>query len=163
MAEAGQYLDVVLDKLDDIRDVTEAGIRTLINAHRDGGGSFHAAGWNPRHVEGVEHFFFYALEYLTRRHFLHGQPVCLGVYIGAALQENRAEEMLMAIHHVGVDIRPEAMGVSWEDAAEAMRNLAWYVNQAGLFYTVANERPVTEAFIEQVRDRIYDRYGPWPN
>jgi glycerol dehydrogenase-like iron-containing ADH family enzyme len=163
VAKARQYLDTTLVKLDDIRDVTETGIRTMIDAHRYGGGSFHIAGWNPCHVEGVEHFFFYTLEYLTRRHFLHGQPVCLGVYIGAALQENRAEEMLGAIHHVGVDIRPEAMGVTWADVAEAMRQLAGYVEQAGLFYTIASDKPITEDFIERVRERIYATFGPWPN
>jgi glycerol dehydrogenase-like iron-containing ADH family enzyme len=56
--EARQVLDEVLEKLDEIRDVTDEGIRTLMNAHRWGGAAFHNAGWNPRHIEGVEHFFF---------------------------------------------------------------------------------------------------------
>ncbi len=71
-------LDSVLDHLDDIRAVNEVGIRTLMNAHRWGGATFHDSGWNPRHIEGVDHFFFYNLERLTGRHFIHGQPVGLG-------------------------------------------------------------------------------------
>jgi len=162
LAAASQaVLDSVLARLDDIHDVTEEGIRTLMNANRWGGAAFHNAGWNPRHIEGVDHFLFYTLEYLTHKPFIHGQPVCLGVYMGSALQENRAEEMLAAIHRVGVDIRPEAMGVAWEDVAEAMRRLRWYVEQAGLWYTIANEKPITEEFIAQMRERIYAVYGPW--
>jgi len=161
VAEAKAVLDSVMLKLDDIRDVTEEGIRTLMNAHRWGGAAFHNAGWNPRHIEGVEHFFFYTLEYLTVKPFIHGQPVCLGLYIGSALQENRAEEMLQAVHKVKVDIRPEAMGVTWDEAAEAMRKMAWYIEQAGLWYTVASARPVTEEFIAHIRERVTAVYGPW--
>ena len=65
--------------LDEIHDVNEAGIRTLMSAHRWGGAAFHDAGWNPRHIEGVDHFLFYNLERITGRHFIHGQPVGLGI------------------------------------------------------------------------------------
>jgi glycerol dehydrogenase-like iron-containing ADH family enzyme len=161
VAAARAQLDSVMAHLDDIREVNEEGIRTLMMANRWGGAAFHNAGWNPRHIEGIDHFFFYTLENLTGKHFIHGQPVCLGIYIGSALQDNDAEEMLAAIHRVGVDIRPEAMGVTWDDAAEAMRKLAWYVRYAGLWYTVADVRPITEDFIAQVKERLYSVFGPW--
>ena len=161
VAEARVQLDGVMAHLDDIREVNEQGIRTLMLANRWGGATFHNAGWNPRHIEGVDHFFFYTLENLSGKHFIHGQPVCLGIYIGSALQDNEAEKMLAAIHRAGVDIRPEAMGVTWEAAAEAMRKLAWYVRYAGLWYTVADVRPVTEDFIARIKDRVYATYGPW--
>ncbi|HVR79133.1 MAG TPA: hypothetical protein VMS99_12175 [Acidimicrobiia bacterium] len=109
--------------LDDIREVNETGIRALMGAHRWGGATFHDAGWNPRHIEGVEHFFFYNLERLTGKHFIHGQPVGLGIYIGSLLQENQADLMLSALHRVGVDIRPEAMGVDWVDVAARVTTL----------------------------------------
>jgi glycerol dehydrogenase-like iron-containing ADH family enzyme len=159
--EAKQVLDNVLVRLDDIHDVTDRGIRTLMNAHRWGGAAFHNAGWNPRHIEGVEHFFFYALEYLTGQHFIHGQPVCLGVFIGSAMQDNRAEEILEAIHQVGVDIRPQAMGVTWDDVAEALRRLSSFVQETGLWYTVANEKSVTDEFLDHIRNKVQRVYGPW--
>ena len=81
-------------------------------AHRWGGATFHNSGWNPRHIEGVEHFLFYNLERLTGRHFIHGQPVGLGIYAGSILQGNEPDAMLAALVRVGVDIRPEAMGVT---------------------------------------------------
>ena len=69
---------------------TEAGIRALVLAHRWGGTTFHDSGWNPRHIEGVEHFFFYNLERLTGRHFIHGQPVGLGIVAGSVAPGQRA-------------------------------------------------------------------------
>ncbi len=159
--EARERLETVLANLDEIRSVSDAGIRSLMGAHRWGGAGFHDSGWNTRHMDGVDHCFLYALENQTGRHFIHGQAVGLGTYFGAVLQENDPEMILEALHRVGVDIRPESMGISWDDAATTMRRLAWYVRHADLWYTIADARPVTEDVIEQVRDRVYATFGAW--
>jgi glycerol-1-phosphate dehydrogenase [NAD(P)+] len=158
VSQAKSVLDTVLAAVDDIHAVNENGIRTLMNAHRWGGGTFHNAGWNCRHIEGYDHLFFYCLEYYTHKHFIHGQPVCLGTYIGASLQQNEPEKILDAIRRVGVDIRPEAMGVTWDDVAHAIRRMPEYTKEAGLLYTSANEIPATEKFIEECRQHIYQAY-----
>ena len=158
---AKERLDDVLAHLDDIREVNETGIRTLMGAHRWGGAAFHEAGWNPRHIEGVEHFLFYNLERITGRHFIHGQPVGLGVYVGSMLQENDPERMLAALARVGVDIRPEAMGVTWDDVAEAMLTLGAFVHEAGLWYSVADARPMDGDLVDRVRAGVEGAYGPW--
>ena len=161
VAQAGQRLDSVLGALDEIHDVTDTGIRTLMDAHRWGGQTFHAAGWNPRHIEGVEHFFFYNLEKRTRRHFIHGQPVGLGIVLGSVLHDSGADEMVAALARAGVDIRPEAMGVTWDDADAAMRTLGAFVGEAGLWHSVADERVVDAAIVTAVRERVEAAYGPW--
>jgi glycerol dehydrogenase-like iron-containing ADH family enzyme len=152
--EARQVLDTVMSRLDEIRDVSDEGVRTLMEALRWGGAAYHNAGWNGRHIEGVEHFYAYALEYLTGRKFVHGQLVCLGVYIGSVMQDNQPEEILSTIHRVGVDIRPEAMGITWDDAANALYRLSSFIRDAGLWYTVANETPITDKLIAHVRSHI---------
>lgn len=166
--EAQVVLRTVMDAAGEIHDVTDHGIRTLMNAHRWGGATFHNAGWNPRHIEGFDHFLFYALEYLTGKHFLHGQPVCLGVYIGTEFhcraglrKENEPDEILNTIHRVGVDIRPEAMGVTWDDVKNALEILPKFVVETGLWYTIANEIRVTDAFVRNVRQKIENLYGKW--
>jgi glycerol dehydrogenase-like iron-containing ADH family enzyme len=161
VAEATVQLDSVMAALDDIREVSEAGIRALVLAHRWGGTTFHDSGWNPRHIEGVEHFFFYNLERLTGRHFIHGQPVGLGVVVGSVLHDDAPEIAVAALRRAGVDIRPEAMGVSWDDVAESMRTLSSYVREVGLWYSVADARPVTDAHFERVRELVGAAYGSW--
>lgn len=161
VAAARVQLEAVLASLDDIAAVSDAGIRTLMGAHRWGGAAFHDAGWNPRHIEGVEHFLFYNLERITGRHFIHGQPVGLGIVFGSFLQDNEPEAMLAALHRVGVDLRPEAMGIDWEAVEAAMRSLAAFVREAGLWTTVVDLRPVTDELIDTVRKRIVETYGPW--
>ncbi len=161
VAQARLRLESLLDNLDEIHDVTEQGIRTLMLGHRWGGTTFHDSGWNPRHIEGMEHFFYYNLERLTGRHYIHGQPVGLGIVFGSALQENAPQEMLAALRRAGVDIRPEAMGVTWDNAAEAMRTLPEYVRDAGLWYTAVDVKPITEELIVDVRRMIEAAYGAW--
>jgi glycerol dehydrogenase-like iron-containing ADH family enzyme len=161
VAEARLRLDAVLAALDEIHDVTDGGIRTLMDAHRWGGQTFHAAGWNPRHIEGVEHFFFYNLEKRTGRHFIHGQPVGLGIVLGSVMHGVGADEMVAALTRAGVDIRPEAMGVTWADVEAAMQTLGAFVREAGLWHSIADERPVDRAVIAEVRDRVERAYGPW--
>jgi len=169
--EAQDVLHTVMEALDEIREGTETGIYILAEALRWGGAAYHNAGWNARHVEGVEHFFFYALEAQTGVKFIHGQPVCLGIYLGAAMHDQcdrgrgaehpTAEEMLTAIHRVGVDIRPEAMGVTWEDVTATLYGLAAFVQQSGLPYTIANEAQITDELIQRARRRLEATFGPW--
>jgi glycerol-1-phosphate dehydrogenase [NAD(P)+] len=161
VADARARLDAVLGALDAIHDVTDRGIRTLMDAHRWGGQTFHASGWNPRHIEGVEHFFFYNLERRTGRHFIHGQPVGLGIVLGSVMHESGADEMVVALARAGVDVRPEAMGVTWADAEGAMRTLAAFVREAGLWHSVADERAVDDSVLADVRERVERAFGPW--
>jgi glycerol dehydrogenase-like iron-containing ADH family enzyme len=152
VAEAEVALQRVVDHADDIHAVNDDGIRALAESLRWGGSAFHNAGWNPRHIEGAEHFVFYALEYLTGRPFIHGQIVGLGVLLMSALQDNRAEWIKEVIDRIGVAYRPEQMGITWDQVAEALRILPQVVERAGLWYTVASERPVTEAYIARMRE-----------
>ena len=158
---ARERLESVLAHLDDIRDVNETGIRTLIEANRWGGAAFHNAGWNPRHIEGIDHFVFYALEYFTGKKFLHGQPVCLGIYIGSLLHDTGGGEMLDAIHRVGVDIRPEAMNIGWADVDHALKNLKDFVRRAGLWYSIAHDAEIDDDFCAMLRHNVEAKFGAW--
>jgi len=159
--EAQGVMRRVLESLDDIHAVNEAGIRTLATAQRWAGASFHNAGWNPCHIEGTDHFVFYALEHFTGRKFLHGQPVCLGIVIGSMLHDRGADEMLAAIHRAGVDIRPEAMGIGWDDVAFTLTRIRSFVREAGLWYSILDEVEITPEFVAALRERITAAYGPW--
>ncbi len=163
VAAARQRLEAVLAGLDDIRDVTDAGIRTLMGAHRWGGAAFHDAGWNPRHIEGVEHFLFYNLERRTGRHFIHGQPVGLGIVLGSLLQDNDATGILAALVRAGVDIRPAAMGLTWEEVGAAVVTLPAFVREAGLWFTVADTVRPDDATVNQLQALVEGAYADADN
>ncbi len=157
--EAQGVMATVMDALDDIREVNERGIRTLMLANRWGGAAFNNLGWNPRPIEGADHFLFYALEYHTGKKFIHGQPVCLGIYVGSLLHESRADEMLAAIARAGVDMRPEAMGISWDDVSHALLNMREFVRRAGLWYGIYHDAEIDQAFVELVRENVEAAYA----
>ena len=131
-----------------------------MDAHRWGGATFHASGWNPRHIEGVEHFLFYNLETRTGRHFIHGQPVGLGIVFGSVMH-GRGRPDGRGPASGRRRIRPEAMGVEWADAEAAMRTLGTFVREAGLWHSVADERVVDDAVVADVRERRLGGLGPW--
>lgn len=139
---------------DAIRDLTPEGVALIVEAFKWGGASYHGAGWCPRHIEGVEHYIFYVLEALTGRKFLHGQAVCLGIIAGAMMHGRRADELTRAIRHIGVDMRPAAMGITWADVDAALRALPAFVRDQGLPYGIAHEHQPSEAFVEDLRRRV---------
>lgn len=135
----------------DIRDLTPRGIRLIVEAFKWGGASFHGAGWCPRHIEGVEHYFFYALESRTARKFLHGQAVCLGILVGSMMHGRRVRELADAIRYIGVDIRPESMGITWDDVDRTIMELAGFVRDQKLPYGIANDFQPDRAFLSALR------------
>ncbi len=153
--------EAALAAMEDIRALNDRGIRIMVDALNWGGASYHAAGWNPRHIEGVEHFIFYALEAATGKKFLHGQAVCLGLILGCMMHDRRAEELLAVVHSAGIDIRPESMAISWEDVNGVMKDLGSFVRRERLPYGIANDFVVTDAFLAAARASIEGAYGAW--
>lgn len=160
-AKAVAVKDSVVAAIDDVYAMNEKGIRTLVEGLRWGGGAFHNAGWNPRHIEGTDHFLFYTLEYMTKKKFIHGLPVCLGIFTGSLMQGNDADGILDLIYRAGVDIRPENMGLSWDEVFAALKFEREYVVQAGLWFTIANDFVVDDVFCNTVKEKILAKYGPW--
>ncbi len=159
-AQSLEKVEAVLRRQEAIRDLTDEGIRVLVDGLQ-WGTTYHGAGWMPRHIEGIDHFVFYALERQTGKKFLHGQPVCLGVYVGSLMHACRAQEMLSAVAGIGLDIRPEAMGLTWAQVSEALLGLKSFVGEAGLWHSIAHDVEITPDLVDEIRDGIASAYGAW--
>ena len=152
VGQARAILDGVLEAADAIHDVSDEGIRVLMNALRWGGAAFNNTGWNPRPIEGSEHTFFYSLEYLTRRSFSHGQIVSLGVLLMSFLQANDPEFIKARFDRIGVAYQPEAMGITWDEVRAGLKFMPEYWNKAGnLWYTAAVHLPITDQYLDKVQ------------
>jgi len=75
------------------------------------------------------------------------------------MHAQRLDELLGAVTHLGLDIRPAAMDVTWADVFGAMRGLKAFVERQGLAYGIANDFDVTEQFLNAARDRIESAYS----
>jgi glycerol-1-phosphate dehydrogenase [NAD(P)+] len=137
-----------------IHDLTQEGITLIVEGFKWGGASYHGAGWCPRHIEGVEHFIFYALEARTGIKFLHGQAVCLGLIAGAMMHNKRVDELRQAVADIGVDIRPESMGLTWKDVDETLKGMRSFVRDNNLPYGIAHDFEVDSTFLQKLRQTI---------
>jgi hypothetical protein len=139
---------------DAIRDLTPEGLGLVVEAFQLGGASYHGAGWCPRHIEGVEHHVFYALEARRGVTFLHGQAVCPSPVAGAMLHGRRGEELRAVVGHIGVDIRPEAMGITCDDVDASLRGLSGLVRAAGLRHGIAHDFAVDDGLLRRLRQMV---------
>lgn len=153
--EARKVLQSVRDNAVEVGKVSDLGIRVLMEAHRWTGASYHNSGWNPRPIEGCEHFFFYTLEHLTKKAYVHGEVVCLGILFMSILQDNDVEGIWRSIRDAGVRVRPEEIGEEWDNVEKALKLTRKYSEKNGLFYTTINEREVTDEVIKKGRELLY--------
>jgi len=118
------------------------------------GTSFHGTGWCPRHIEGTDHFLFYTLEKQTGKKFLHGQPVGLGIIVGSMLHGVGADQMMDAIAGIGLDVRPEAMGLHWHQAEAGLTGMRSYIKTLPLWHSLAHDTDITPGFIKDLKQRL---------
>ncbi len=80
----------------------------------------------------------------------------LGTYLGSSLQGNRASWVLETVVKCGVDIRPAAMGVTWDDVEATLASLPEFVEENDYMFTIANisKDLITPAWLEQVKREV---------
>lgn len=91
-----------------------------------------------QYEEGSEHFFYYCLEALTEKRFLHGPAINLGVLLMSLLQENDVAGIKEVLRKSGVPIHPSAMGIGYDDVREALRRCNDYVAEKDYTYSMSS-------------------------
>lgn len=148
-----ELLGIVRSSAREIHAVSEKGIQTVMEVHKWVGAMCHEYG-HPRFEEGSEHHFAYNLEFVTGKHVLHGELVCLGIFIMSSLQENDPEGILQTIREAGVVIEPEKLGIGRGEIRRTLLTLKDYVLAERLPYTVIHEEAITEVFIDQILEKL---------
>lgn len=152
-ARTRELLEIVKSNAHEINLVSEKGIQTVMEVHKWVGAMCHKHK-HSRFEEGSEHHFAYNLEYVTGKHILHGELVCLGIYIISSLQGNDPEEALRAIKEAGVVIQPKQLGITNEEMKRTLLTLKEYVIAQNLPYTIIHEIDIKEKFIENILRKI---------
>ena len=152
------YVEELLNNSENVNKMNKNGIETIVKAHQWGGNSFFSSGWNPRHIEGVEHFFFYNLELLTKKKFIHGQPVCLGFVLGCLLHKQYQDKFINFFKEINFDIRPEAMNISWDDVDNCLKTLKDFVIKNNLWYGICNELDYSKNIFLELKENVENIY-----
>ncbi len=134
---AREYLDDLEELAPLLADGDDRGIRMLMECHRDIGWLCHELG-HARFEEGSEHFWAYAFEHVTGRTIMHGELVTLGVLVMSALQGNDPDRPRRIADAAGTRTNLDELGVEWSEVEAALIRLPSFVEEQGLWYSVAN-------------------------
>jgi glycerol dehydrogenase-like iron-containing ADH family enzyme len=109
---------------------------------------------NSRPEEGAEHIVAYNLEHITRRHFVHGDLVGLGIFVISRLQGNAPEVAADLIRRCG--LRYTCPDASPDEIRLCLQTLKQFKEKTGLFYSVVDTNDVTDRFIDETMKALYD-------
>jgi glycerol dehydrogenase-like iron-containing ADH family enzyme len=147
-----------LEELDrnarEVYDVTPKGIDTIVDLFRREV-EFCARIGASRPEEGAEHLVAYNVEHLTRRHFLHGDLVGLGIFMISRLQDNAPEWAADLIRRCG--LRYTVPDATPDEIRESLRTLSTFKDKTKLFYSVVDVKEITDEFIEDAMAALYEK------
>jgi len=141
-AEAQRARDKLVANADEIKNVTEKGIRVLVELHKEENRLQTLAG-KSRPEEGSEHTFFYTIEHLTRRNFVHGQAVATGIFVSSHYQRNDEDKVGRAMSSMGLVFRPREYGVRREEFVDTLLKMKSYSEKATLPFSILNLVEIT--------------------
>ena len=133
----------------EIRALSDEGIHTIVECYLEINDICIPLG-HYRAEEGPEHFFAYNVEYLTRRTFVHGWIVGLGIQLMSQLQDNNPAAIIAIMDRLGLPHTPRANGLTRVDVIHALETLRDRTLADERWYGIIHERDITPEFIEQV-------------
>jgi len=133
----------------EIRSLTDDGIRAIVECYLEINDICIPLG-HYRAEEGPEHFFAYNVEYLTRRTFVHGWLVGLGIQLMSRLQENNPAQIISIMDRLGLLHSPRVNNLSRTDIVEALQTLRERTLADERWYGIINQRDITPELIEQM-------------
>lgn len=130
------YLDELYECAPGISELTDDGLRRLMELHRDIGWRCHELG-HARFEEGSEHFFAYTFEEVTGRTILHGELVSMGVQIMSHFQGNNPQRARETIARAGTRHRLADLGVTEAEVMETLKRLPTFTSEQNHWYSYA--------------------------
>jgi hypothetical protein len=67
--------------------------------------------------------------------------------------------MLDVIARIGLDIRPEAMGLRWDEVEEGLLTMRDYIRTQPLWHSIAHDVAITPGFLADLRHRLDRAYA----
>ncbi len=152
-------LKEVIDKVDQIAEVSQSSIRLLMDGFQFVAEENYRTG-HCQFEEGSEHFFYYCLEALTQKTFIHGQVINLGILLMSILQDNQVAMIVDVLKRTKVPIYPESMDISYQDIERALYACAGFVEENPYSYSILNHRPVTSLEVNNALEILQKEFDP---
>jgi len=121
-------LQRMFDGASEIGRCTEAGLHLLSELYVGEVRLCEMVG-NARPEEGSEHYVAYCLEHRTRRHYLHGALVGMGVLLAGAYQGQDVAPVRKFLRDVHLDSSYKAVGTTGDEVRRCLLAMGDYVQQ----------------------------------
>ncbi len=151
--QAREDLKQLYEMRREIRDLTDDGIKTIIELYRDYARIAAQLG-NDRCQEGSEHFFAYNVEYITGRTYLHGGLLATGIFVMAYIQDNEHDYVRQFMDDMGVEYNLDNIGLSRDEFFEAMTTLKSFAKEGGYYYSAVDAGDIGAQEAEQLYERL---------
>ena len=139
--KAGKIATDLMDARFEIRDVTEKGIKALVDGFYNEVVLCEEWG-NARPEEGSEHFLAYCLESITGDHYIHGNLIGMNILISLFLQKEYAEfsfnEIKQFFNDINLNYTLQNQNISINDIQKAFKRIKEYVKKENLQYSIYN-------------------------
>ncbi len=140
----------------DIRDVTDEGIRTILELYL-GYAEIAEKLQSDRAQEGSEHFFAYNVEHVTKKQYVHGKLLGIGIVIMSYLQNNEFEKTLRLTGDLGFETKLATIGVGKEDFSKILTTLRGFAEEGGYYYSIINETDFDRSTIEKLHEMLSEK------
>jgi glycerol-1-phosphate dehydrogenase [NAD(P)+] len=124
--ESQRLLDRLYAGAREIRDVTDESLQLLSELYMGEVRLCEMMG-NSRPEEGSEHYIAYCVEAMTRRSFLHGRLVGLGVLLAGAYQGQDTGPVTAFLDEIRLRVTLKDTGLSREEMKAALLNMDAYL------------------------------------
>lgn len=151
--EAKKFLFELSEKRHEIRDITNTGIKTIIELYLQYARIANRIA-TDRAQEGSEHFFAYNAEYVTKRHFIHGQLLDLGIFIASYFQKNEFERTVELMSDMGMEHELKITGIKKDEFVQIMKTMKEFVEQGDYYYSIFNQAEITSSNLDELMDLL---------
>lgn len=155
-ADVARLAQACLDELDrnaaDVYNVTPRGIDTVMDLYRREV-EFCARIGTSRPEEGSEHLIAYNIEHITRRHFVHGDVVALGIFLMTYIQNNRHDWAVDLMDRLG--LRYRVPGLTRREVEQCLVTLKEFVKDKRLFFSCVDTQIIDPIQIGEMLDALF--------
>ena len=133
----------------EIKQLTDEGIKTIIDLYVE----YHIIAnkiKTDRPQEGSEHFIAYNAEYITKRTFVHGSLLSLGIWVIAGFFYNKREEIEDFLNSLGLDYNLKSAGLNENEFKSTLKTLNNFTIKGGYYYSIVNELEPSESLINDL-------------
>lgn len=138
----------------EIGELSPTGIKKIMNLFEE---STNVMTENPTAPinAGSEHLFAWNLEKVTKKHFIHGEIVSLGILISAHLQGADYLKLKTALDEAQVIYLPKDLGISWEELKTTLLTVSDYNKEFRKFNTVYSYRTIDDQLLNEIYDLFF--------